>query len=156
MDKHNNFDVMLLNAGHPITVLIGGDKIKEQLDVIESIASGVDNILVAGALIAPFAKAKAMNVGNSKVCDGCVSKAKDILAKFDGKICMPVDCYVADKEANDSNIEHVKIDEIPDGRFIMDIGVKTVDIFAEKIEGAKTFVWNGTLGWPSPPARSVA
>ena len=151
MDIHNNLKMMLQNAEHPITVLIGGDKIKEQLETIECISENVDNILIAGALTAPFVKAKGLNVGNSPVCDECVSKAKDILAKSGDKICLPVDCYVADKSENDSNIEHIKIDEIPDGRFIMGIGVKTVDIFAEKIEGAKTFFWNGTLGHSEMP-----
>ena len=73
MDKHNNLKVMLQNAEHPITVLLGGDKIKEQMEAIECIASDVDNILVGGALVAPFAKAKGYNVGNSSVCDGCVA-----------------------------------------------------------------------------------
>ena len=151
MDKQNNLKMMLQNAEHPITVLLGGDKIKEQMEAIESIASGVDTILVAGALVAPFAKASGMNVGNSKTCDECVARAKEILAKYAAKICLPVDCYVADKPENDSNIEHVKLNEIPEGRFIMDIGVKTVDIFAEKIEGAKSFIWNGTLGHTEMP-----
>ena len=52
MDKQNNLKMMLQNAEHPITVLLGGDKIKEQMEAIESIASGVDTILVAGALVA--------------------------------------------------------------------------------------------------------
>ena len=82
MDKQNNLKMMLQNAEHPITVLLGGDKIKEQMEAIESFASGVDTILVGGALVAPFAKASGMNVGNSKTCDECVARAKEILAKY--------------------------------------------------------------------------
>ncbi len=142
----NKLNALLQGAEHPVTVLLGGDKIKEQLDAIEGIISSVDNILIGGALVAPFAKAKGFEVGNSKVCDNCIARAAEIIAKAGDKLHLPVDCYVADKEANDSSISHIEINSIPQNCYIMDIGVKTVDIFAELIEGAKTFVWNGTLG----------
>ena len=38
MDKQNNLKMMLQNAEHPITVLLGGDKVKEQMEAIEDIA----------------------------------------------------------------------------------------------------------------------
>ena len=50
-----------------------------------------------------------MNVGNSKTCDECVARAKAILENNKAKLCLPVDCYVADKPENDSNIEHVAL-----------------------------------------------
>ncbi len=142
---------MLQNAVHPITVLLGGNKIKEQLEAAESLIPNVDNILIGGALIAPFAKAKGFSVGNSPVCDNCVARAKEIIAKAGEKLCLPVDCYATDKAENDAQIAHIELQNIPDGYFIMDIGVKTVDIFAEKIENAKTFLWNGTLGHSEMP-----
>ena len=147
----NKLNVLLQGAEHPVTILLGGDKIKEQMDAISGILSNVDNVLVGGALVAPFAKAMGYEVGNSKVCDNCVAKAKEIIAAAGAKLCLPVDCYAADKAENDSNISHVELNNVPQNYFIMDIGVKTVDIFAEKIEASKTFVWNGTLGHTEMP-----
>ena len=126
--------------------MFGGNQIKEQLDAIEGVLSSVDNILIGGALLAPFVKAAGYSVGNSKVCDECVSRAKKIIENAGSKLCVAVDCYTADKEANDAKISHIEVKDIPQGNYIMDIGVKSVDIFAEKIESSKTFVWNGTLG----------
>lgn len=131
------------NAEHSVSVFFGGNKIQEQLNSILDILPQVDNILIGGSLVAVFAKAKAYEVGYSKVCNDCVEKAKNIIANAGSKLCLPVDCYLCNEEGS---ILHNTIDDIPANFRIADIGVKTVDIFAEKIESSKMFVWNGVAG----------
>ena len=43
---------------------------------------------------------------------------------------------------------------IPAGFEGVDIGPKTLALFAEKIKGAKTVIWNGPVGWFEKPAFS--
>jgi phosphoglycerate kinase len=42
--------------------------------------------------------------------------------------------------------EVVDIDKIPADRMGMDIGPKTIELYAEAVKTAKTVVWNGPMG----------
>ncbi|MBO6066577.1 MAG: phosphoglycerate kinase, partial [Kiritimatiellae bacterium] len=66
------------------------------------------------------------------------------------KILLPVDNVVADKfpaekDASDITIK-VTEGDIEDGWMGLDIGPKSVELFAEAIKGAQTVVWNGPMG----------
>ena len=59
---------------------------------------------------------------------------------------LPVDHVVTEKfEANAFN-KVVPWGQIPDGWDSLDVGPKTVEIFAREIAKAKMIVWNGPLG----------
>lgn len=58
---------------------------------------------------------------------------------------LPVDNVIADAFSNDANIKVVEGD-IPDGWMGLDIGPKTIAMFAEEVKNAKTVVWNGPMG----------
>ncbi|MEG2688615.1 MAG: phosphoglycerate kinase, partial [Clostridia bacterium] len=60
-------------------------------------------------------------------------------------ILLPVDNIVADAFSNDANRKTVGGD-IPDGWQGLDIGPKTIELFAKAIAKAKTVVWNGPMG----------
>jgi phosphoglycerate kinase len=65
------------------------------------------------------------------------------------KLILPVDVVVASAIENvDSNtvIKTVDVDAIPSEFIGVDIGPKTVALFAAEIEKAKTIIWNGPLG----------
>lgn len=136
---------LLQNANHPVTLLVGGNKVNEKINDIRTLIPQIDNLLLGGCLANTFAKANGLNIGKSAVDNACIDKAKEIIdfaSKHNVKIQLPTDCYAAEGE----NIIHCRIEEVPANMAIMDIGVKTVDIFANIIESSKTFVWNGTLG----------
>ena len=59
---------------------------------------------------------------------------------------LPVDGKVTKEFSNDGEIKEVSIDEIPSDLQALDIGSKTVELFAKELEGAKTVVWNGPMG----------
>ena len=52
---------------------------------------------------------------------------------------------IADSFSNDANTEIVEGD-IPDGWMGLDIGPKSIELFKETLDGAKTVVWNGPMG----------
>jgi len=142
-------DKLTKNAESPFTLLIGGDKVTTKIGIIEALLPKIDNLLIGGGIAFTFAVAKGYNVGNSLVEADYIGVAKRILEtaeKFNVNIQLPVDCLIADKNGNDANIEHCEFSEIPDGWTALDIGIKTVDVFAEIIENSKTLLWDGPLG----------
>ena len=61
------------------------------------------------------------------------------------KLLLPVDNVIADKFAPDANTQIVEGD-IPAEWEGLDIGPKTIELYAKEIATAKTVVWNGPMG----------
>jgi phosphoglycerate kinase len=142
-------DKLLKNAESPFTLMIGGNKISSKISIVEALLPKIDNLLVGGGIAFTFAVAMGQKVGNSIVEKDSVEVAKRILkhaCDYNVKIYLPVDYIIADKFGNEANIEHCECNEIPDGWTALDIGIKTIDIFAEIIEESKTLLWDGPLG----------
>jgi len=63
------------------------------------------------------------------------------------RILLPVDHVVADKPEPSARIRHIGEGEpIPADMMALDIGPKSIEMFCDEIEGARTIVWNGPMG----------
>jgi phosphoglycerate kinase len=74
---------------------------------------------------------------------------------------LPVDVLVADRFAEDAELEVVPSDAIPDGWIGVDVGPRTAASYREAIVAAETVFWNGPMGaFEIPPfadgTRAVA
>ena len=112
---------------------------------IENMLEKADKVIVGGGMAYTFEKALGHKIGNSLCEDDKVELAKATLEKGKGKIVLPVDTVIADSFSNDANTEIVEGD-IPDGWMGLDIGPKSIELFKETLDGAKTVVWNGPMG----------
>ena len=92
-----------------------------------------------------FFKALGKNIGLSKCEDDKVELAKELLAKGEGKLVLPID-HVVNTEFADVPGVAKAIDEICENEMGLDIGPKTLELFAKELAGAKTVVWNGPMG----------
>jgi len=136
------------NAEKPFVAIVGGAKVSGKLEVLKSLITKVDTILIGGGMAYTFLKAQGHNVGNSLVEEDLVDTAKQILvdAEKNGvNFMLPVDNLAADNFANDADIVEVACD-IPEGRMALDVGPKTTTAYAAEIASAKTVVWNGPMG----------
>ena len=134
------------NPKRPLIAILGGAKVSDKIGVIENLLAKADKILIGGAMMFTFLKAEGKNVGTSLVEDDKLDLAKDLLAKSNGKIVLPVDTVVVNEFKNDTEFSTVDIDNIPDNKMGLDIGEKTVKLFDSYIKTAKTVVWNGPMG----------
>ncbi len=135
-------------AERPFVAIVGGAKVSGKLEVLKTLISKVDTILIGGGMAYTFLKAQGHGIGNSLVEDDLVDTAKQVLAdaeKNGVKFMLPVDNLAADKFGNDADILVVE-NEIPEGRMALDVGPKTAEAYAAEIAGAKTVVWNGPMG----------
>ena len=140
----------LHHPGHPFVAILGGAKVSDKILVIQNLIDKVDALLIGGGMAYTFLKARGMDVGNSMLESDKLDLAHKLLdqAKARGiKFLLPVDHVVADKIAPDAKTRVVDDGHaIPHGQMGLDIGPKTVALFSEQIETARTIVWNGPMG----------
>lgn len=130
----------------PLVAILGGAKVSDKIGVIENLLIKADKVLVGGAMMFTFLKALGKNTGTSLVEEDKVELAKELLAKSNGKLILPIDAVVAKEFNNDTPHKTVSVDAIPDDEMGLDVGAGTVELFTKEINGAKTVVWNGPMG----------
>jgi len=134
------------NPTRPFVAILGGAKISDKIGVVENLLVKADTILIGGGMANTFLKAQGFEVADSLVEEASVSVAAELLNKGGDTLVLPVDVVVADAFANDARKQTVAVDKVEAGWRILDIGPKTVALFAEKVDAAKTVVWNGPMG----------
>jgi phosphoglycerate kinase len=130
----------------PYVVVLGGSKVSDKLAVIEALLPKVDRLLVGGGMCFTFLKAQGHEVGTSLLEEDMVTTCRDLLSEARGRIVLPVDVVAATTFAADASSDVVAADEIPADRLGLDIGPRSVALFADAIAPAKTLFWNGPMG----------
>ena len=134
------------NPVRPYVAILGGSKVSDKIGVINALLDKADKVLVGGAMMFTFLKALGYNVGASKVEEQeFVDLAKELLAKANGKIVLPVDAVVNTKFEDVPGVAK-DVDKFAADDMGLDIGPKTLAKFADELAGAKTVVWNGPMG----------
>jgi phosphoglycerate kinase len=128
----------------PYAVVLGGSKVSDKLQVIESLLPHVDSLLVGGGMCFTFLAAQGHGVGDSLLERDQVSNCARLLDT--GKIVLPVDVVVADDFSAEANTRTVPVEKIPDGWKGLDIGPESVAAFGQVLASAKTVFWNGPMG----------
>ncbi len=138
----------LSKPDRPFVAILGGAKVSDKIGVIENLLDKVDCILIGGAMAYTFLKAGGRTVGKSLCEDDFLDKATGLLehAKDIGcEIVLPLDNVVAHEFKAGAENKIVGYDIEGDWRG-MDIGPQTRKLFADKLAGTKTVVWNGPMG----------
>jgi phosphoglycerate kinase len=138
----------------PYTVVLGGSKVSDKLDVIGALLPRVNRLLVGGGMLFTFLVAQGYEVGGSlleldqvETVRGYLAKAKELGVE----IVLPTDVVVAEKFGGDARHVVAAADAIEQTEFGktglgLDIGPDTSRNFASIIESSKTVFWNGPMG----------
>ncbi|OWK47162.1 phosphoglycerate kinase [Fimbriiglobus ruber] len=142
--------------GHPkqpLFAVMGGAKVSDKIAFINALLKKVDHLLIGGKMTYTFMKAQGVDVGAMKIDDAEVAAAKALLPHVGAKITLPVDSLCAKSD----DLSSTKVFEGPIGAGYegVDIGPKTLALYAEKIKTAATVIWNGPVGWFEKPAFSA-
>jgi phosphoglycerate kinase len=147
LEKEQNYlGGALANPERPFIAIMGGVKISDKIAVIENLLAEVDSLLIGGGMANTFLAAQGLDVGQSLVEADAVETAKELLGVHADKLVLPVDCTVAAEFKAEAESKVVRVDQVPAGWMILDIGPATVAHFRNRLAGAKTVVWNGPMG----------
>ena len=137
------------NPERPFMAILGGAKVSDKIGVIDSLLDKVDTLMIGGGMAYTFFKAQGYNVGNS-LCEvektGLALEAMEKAKAKGVKLMLPVDTKIGKEFDPNTESKTVAWTEIPDGWEGFDIGEKTIEMFKEELQKAKTVIWNGPVG----------
>ena len=152
----------LANPKRPLVAILGGAKVSDKIGVISNLIDKCDTIIIGGGMAYTFMKYLGHTIGDSLLEADWVEKAGQMMADAEAKgvkFLIPVDNKVGREYAADTEAKIVSSDEIPDGWMGLDIGPKSMEVFADAIKGAGTVIWNGPMGvseWDNFAAGTIA
>lgn len=142
-------DRIRLNPVPPFLAILGGAKVSDKIDVIESLMDRVDVMIVGGAMAYTFLVAQGVDVGASRVEKDKVKFAADLLTRAktrNKRILLPEDHVIVEAVTRPESRQTTSTAAIPAGWMGVDIGPKTNQLFSDAIAKAKTIFWNGPMG----------
>jgi len=145
----------VLKPKQPLISVIGGAKIETKIALINSLAKKSKRVLIGGALANNFIAAHGFKIGKSLAGEDSIKLAARLIKKHKN-IILPVDVVVAKKTgaAKSARVnltgnaaEAKSVSQVGANDVILDIGPRTVKLFANFIRQANTIIWNGPLGY---------
>ena len=141
------------NPVRPFVAILGGAKVADKLNVISNLLEKCDTLIIGGGMAYTFLKAQGCEIGTSLVDDEKLDYCKEMIEKaktLGKKLLLPVDATIAkafpDPIDAEIAVSVVDADKIPADMMGLDIGPKTMELFANEVKNAKTVVWNGPMG----------
>ena len=134
----------------PFVAIIGGAKVSDKIGVIVSLMDKADSILIGGGMAYTFLRAQGQQTGKSLVEEDKIDVARAALEQAAAKgvrFLLPVDHVLADRFDPKARLSRFEGSEaFPEQLMALDIGPKTVKLFAAEIADAQTILWNGPMG----------
>ncbi len=143
----------------PFVAIMGGAKVKDKIQVIDSLLPKVDQLVIGGGMAYTFFKSQGHEIGTSLLDADSLDYCKKLLDEHRDKIILPVDIRIAPEFKADAPSTVVAIDGIPADQMGLDIGPQTQELFAEVIRKAGTVIWNGPVGvfeWDAFAAGTIS
>lgn len=139
----------LQDPARPLLAIVGGSKVSTKLELLSSLVSKVDQLIVGGGIANTFLAALGFPIGKSLVEMDLLDTARGIIADAKARgadIPIPTDVIVATefKAGARATIKHVE--DVGSDEMILDIGPDTAARYAQLIANAGSVVWNGPVG----------
>ena len=137
----------------PKLAIFGGIKADDSIAVTRHMLTNgvVDKVLTAGGVANVFLAAKGIDPGPATTefmrkevedYDAYVAACKELLAKFPGRIELPIDVAVNE----DGTRRNLHLSELPSKHQVYDIGLDTIVHYQNEIDLARTIILNGPAG----------
>ena len=137
------------NPRRPLVAVVGGSKVSTKLEVLESLISKVDQLVVGGGIANSFLAAEGASVGKSLHEPDMIEVARRLLAQARARgvgIPIPTDVVVAREFAPTAKAETKPASAVAADEMILDIGPDSARAVAAVVAAAGTVIWNGPLG----------
>jgi phosphoglycerate kinase len=147
---------VLTNPDKPFVAIIGGAKVSDKIEVIDSLLDRADTLIIGGGMAYTFLNAQGQTTGKSLVETDKIEVARAALAKAEKnkvKLLLPIDHILADKFSADAATQTFSgTGPFPADWMALDIGPASISLFANEIADARTVIWNGPMGVFELPA----
>jgi phosphoglycerate kinase len=130
----------------PLIAIVGGAKVSTKAGVLRFLLPKVDGLIIGGAMANTFFKAQGMEVGASFVEDEALDEAREVARLGGERVVLPVDAVCARKMEPGQETRVFPVHSVEPGWMILDVGPQTRELFAERLRGVGTIVWNGPVG----------
>ncbi len=145
------FAQVIENPKRPLLAMLGGAKVADKIQLIESLLDKADELIIGGGMAYTFLKTlSGMAIGKSLFDPAGAEIVGKLMEKAKAKgraIHLPLDFVAADGFSNDAKTQVVTVAQgIPDGWEGLDCGPATIARNREVIGRAQTLVWNGPFG----------
>lgn len=144
----NQANKILHNPAHPFVCIVGGNKIKDKLPLINHLMDRIDTLILCPALVFTYLKAENKEIGSS-YCDQSSLEACLTLKKHaesnNVPIIVPID-YVVSSNKFEGPYRVKTADTLSNGDFAVSIGPETQKLFSEIIKKSQTSFFNGLIG----------
>ena len=130
----------------PLVAIVGGAKVSTKAGVLRHLLPRVDVLIVCGAMANTFFKARGIEMGSSLVEPEALDEARAVEREAADKLVLPVDAVVGRRMDPGQETRTVAIDAVEPGWMVLDVGPRTRDLYAARLQGAGTVVWNGPPG----------
>jgi phosphoglycerate kinase len=148
-------DKALGKPERPVAALVGGSKISTKLNLLRSLVTKVDILVLGGGMANTFLAARGVAIGKSIAEPEMFVNARDISAKAEGRGChilLPKDVVVAPELKTGVETKTVPVTSVPADQMILDLGPQAVKEIKDSISMCRTVIWNGPLGaFETPP-----
>ncbi len=139
----NTLDEILTISKSPFVVVLGGAKVSDRLEAIDTLVSSgrADKVLLTGLISLVFLKALGQ-LKNLDQDDSQVEKAKKLLTKYPNIIEVPLDYAIN----NNGERKEKDVKELEKEDKALDIGHKTIKHYSKIINSAGTVFMSGPAG----------
>lgn len=132
------------------TLILGGSKISDKIQLIKNLIPKMDNIIIGGGMAFTFLKYSDINIGNSLFDEEgfkLIPEIKSLAYKYDTRIILPVDFNCNNTFSNDGDLLYAYTPKgIPEGYMGLDIGELSIQSFKTVLCNSNLIIWNGPLG----------
>ncbi len=145
----DNLQNLVANPTKPLMAIIGGSKVSTKIDLINSLITKANSIVIGGGMANTFLFALGHNIAKSLCEKELKDTALEILAKAKENNCeiiLPTDIRVCKELKDNSVARNILLNEIEEDDIIADIGQNSALALANKLSQYQTLVWNGPLG----------
>ncbi len=139
----------LEHPARPLLAIVAGSKVSTKLELLSTLISKVDQLIVGGGIANTFLAASGFPVGKSLYEPDLIDTAKQIMADAKARgaeIPLPVDVVVAAEFNANAKATVKAVTDVSAEDMILDIGPATAKQYAERIMQVGTVVWNGPVG----------
>ena len=139
----------LANPRRPLVAIVAGSKVSTKLTILQSLAEKVDGLIVGGGIANTFMLAAGLPIGKSLAEPDLVEDARKVMDKMKARgaeVPIPVDVVLAKEVKADAPAQIKDAHDVAEDDLILDIGPRTAQMLAERLQSAGTIVWNGPVG----------